>query len=62
MTTREELRLNTGVERVIALPRNVRRFGVTTLINHISEPDNREARENGVKIRLARWAQWGDLA
>lgn len=62
LTTREERRLNIAVARVMALPRDMRRFGVTVLIKHISEPDNREARENGVKIRLARWAQGGDLA
>lgn len=62
LSTREELRLNTGIDRVMALPPEERRHGITVLLGHISEPDTAEVRENGVKIRLKRWAKGGDLA
>lgn len=62
LSTRESLRLNTGIDRVMALPTEQRRFGISVLLGHISEPDTAEARENGVKIRLKRWAQGGDQA
>lgn len=62
LSERREKMLNDGINRVMKLPKELRAFGVTKLLENISEPSTAEAREDGLKIRLAKWAQGGDLA
>lgn len=61
LTPRDEQRLSMAVDRVMYVlkPEN-RVYGVTRLLENLSEPASNEAQENGLHIRLAKWAQGGD--
>ena len=62
LTERDELRLSKGVDRVMyeLRPEN-RVYGVTRLLENLSEPANEESQANGLTIRLAKWAQGGEF-
>lgn len=61
LTTREEQRLNHAVDAVMRRPKEHRKYGITRVLENISEPSTNEARENGLKIRLAQWQQGGEF-
>ncbi|WP_210532025.1 VirB3 family type IV secretion system protein [Pantoea ananatis] len=61
-TERDEQRLYKAVDRVFFVlePKN-RVFGVTRLLENLSEPATQEAQENGLVIRLKKWAKGGEF-
>lgn len=61
LTPRDEKRLGLAVEAVMnGLPADERCFGITRLLENLPEPPTREAQENGLRIRLQKWAQGGE--
>ncbi|MCI4209726.1 VirB3 family type IV secretion system protein, partial [Dickeya dianthicola] len=42
-------------------PPELRRYGITRLLEVLPEPPTREARTNGLRIRLKQWAQGGEF-
>ncbi|RAH26331.1 VirB4 family type IV secretion/conjugal transfer ATPase [Pantoea agglomerans] len=61
ITERDDRRLSMAVDRVMyeLKPEN-RVYGITRMLENLSEPANVESQENGLHIRLAKWAQGGD--
>ncbi|MBS0847042.1 VirB4 family type IV secretion/conjugal transfer ATPase [Citrobacter sp. JGM124] len=60
---RDELRLSQAVDAVMqALPAEHRGFGITRLLENLTEPPTKEAQENGLRVRLSQWAQGGEYA
>lgn len=58
---RDELRLSKAVEAVmVGLPAEHRGFGISRLLENLTEPPTKEAQENGLKVRLSQWAQGGE--
>jgi type IV secretion system protein VirB4 len=61
LTPRDEKRLSAGVDAVmLGLPFEDRSFGITRLLENLPEPPTKEAQENGLRIRLQKWAQGGE--
>ena len=58
---RDELRLSQAVDAVMKeLPAEHRGFGITRLLENLTEPPTKEAQENGLRVRLSQWAQGGE--
>lgn len=58
---RDELRLSQAVDAVmLALPKEHRGFGITRLLENLTEPPTKEAQENGLRVRLSQWAIGGE--
>lgn len=58
---RDELRLSQAVDAVmLGLPEEHRGFGITRLLENLTEPPTKEAQENGLRVRLSQWAQGGE--
>ncbi|MCW2474525.1 MULTISPECIES: VirB3 family type IV secretion system protein [unclassified Symbiopectobacterium] len=59
---RDEQRISTAVETIMLdYPQAYRRFGITRLLEVLPEAPTREARTNGLRIRLKPWAQGGEF-
>ncbi|KGT87015.1 ATPase [Erwinia typographi] len=62
LTPRDEERLSHAVDAVmIGLPAEDRGYGITRLLENLTEPPTKEAQENGLRIRLSQWAQGGEF-
>lgn len=62
LTERDEQRLSTAVDHVMLdLPPEKRDFGITRILENLTEPPTREAQENGLRVRLQKWARGGEF-
>ncbi len=62
LSPREEIRLSQAVDAVmLELDPASRVYGISRLLENITEPPTPEAQENGLKIRLSQWAQGGEF-
>ncbi|GKW34545.1 ATPase [Pectobacterium carotovorum subsp. carotovorum] len=59
---RDEERISTAVDTIMLdYPPEYRRYGITRLLEVLPEPPTKEARTNGLRIRLKQWAQGGEF-
>lgn len=59
---RDEERISAGVNTIMLdYPPEYRRYGITRLLEVLPEPPTKEARTNGLRIRLKQWAQGGEF-
>ncbi|WP_392431330.1 VirB3 family type IV secretion system protein [Yersinia sp. HM-2024] len=59
---RDEERISTAVDTIMLdYPPQYRRYGITRLLEVLPEPPTKEARTNGLRIRLKQWAQGGEF-
>ncbi|WP_168403520.1 VirB3 family type IV secretion system protein [Erwinia amylovora] len=59
---RDKERISAAVDRIMLdYPPEYRRFGITRLLEVLPEPPTKEARTNGLRIRLKQWAQGGEF-
>ena len=59
---RDEERINAAVDTIMLdYPQEYRRFGITRLLEVLPEPPTKEARTNGLRIRLKQWAQGSEF-
>ncbi|MFE4110602.1 VirB3 family type IV secretion system protein [Kosakonia sp. YIM B13611] len=59
---RDEERISTAVDTIMLdYPAEYRRYGITRLLEVLPEPPTKEARTNGLRIRLKQWAQGGEF-
>ncbi|WP_226100890.1 VirB3 family type IV secretion system protein [Dickeya oryzae] len=62
LAPRDEARISTAVDTLMQdYPPELRRYGITRLLEVLPEPPTREARTNGLRIRLKQWAQGGEF-
>jgi type IV secretion system protein VirB4 len=61
LSSSEEVRINEAVEAVMAMPDEMRHHGISRLLEHLTQSATREARENGIMLRLSQWAQGGQF-
>lgn len=59
LTTREIEVISDAVEAVMALPLDIRSFGISRMLEHLMQSNNRDELENGLIIRLRQWAHGG---
>lgn len=59
LTTREIEVLSDAIEAVMAMPLEMRSYGISRMLEHLMQSNNREELENGLIIRLRQWAQGG---
>lgn len=63
LTDRDEERISNAVDAVmLGLPPEDRHHGITRMLENLSEPPTKEAQENGLRVRLKKWAQGGEYA
>jgi type IV secretion system protein VirB4 len=59
---RDEERISTAVDTIMLdYPPEYRRYGITRLLEVLPEPPTKDARTNGLRIRLKQWAQGGEF-
>jgi type IV secretion system protein VirB4 len=59
---RDEERISTAVDTIMQdYPPEYRRYGITRLLEVLPEPPTKDARTNGLRIRLKQWAQGGEF-
>ncbi|WP_413741643.1 VirB3 family type IV secretion system protein [Sodalis sp. RH15] len=59
---RDEERISTAVDTIMLdYPPEYRRCGITRLLEVLPEPPTKDARTNGLRIRLKQWAQGGEF-
>lgn len=59
---RDEERISAAVDTIMLdYPPEYRRFGITRLLEVLPEPPTKDARTNGLRIRLKQWAQGGEF-
>lgn len=59
---RDEERISAAVDTIMLdYPAEYRRYGITRLLEVLPEPPTKEARTNGLRIRLKQWAQGGEF-
>lgn len=59
---RDEERISQGVNTIMLdYPPEYRRYGITRLLEVLPEPPTKEARTNGLRIRLKQWAKGGEF-
>ncbi|AHJ75584.1 VirB4 family type IV secretion/conjugal transfer ATPase [Kosakonia sacchari] len=59
---RDEERISTAVDTIMLdYPSEYRRYGITRLLEVLPEPPTKEARANGLRIRLKQWARGGEF-
>ncbi len=59
---RDEERISAAVDTIMLdYPPEYRRYGITRLLEVLPEPPTKEARTNGLRIRLKQWAQGGEF-
>lgn len=59
---RDEERISQGVNTIMLdYPPEYRHHGITRLLEVLPEPPTKEARTNGLRIRLKQWAQGGEF-
>jgi len=59
---RDEERISTAVDIIMFdYPAEYRRYGITRLLEVLPEPPTKEARTNGLRIRLKQWAKGGEF-
>ncbi|MGP3592816.1 TraG/VirB4 family ATPase [Vagococcus sp. WN89Y] len=59
---RDEERISTAVDIIMLdYPAEYRRYGITRLLEVLPEPPTKEARTNGLRIRLKQWAKGGEF-
>lgn len=61
LNTRQAKQLHKAVDAVMDFPKESRINGVSRLLENINEPATKEARDNGLKIRLSQWAKGGEF-
>ncbi|SET71089.1 VirB3 family type IV secretion system protein [Kosakonia radicincitans] len=62
ITDRDELRLSKAVDRVMyELEPENRKFFISRVLENMSEPASKEAQENGLTVRLEKWARGGEF-
>lgn len=61
LTTRQAIQLSKAVDAVMKFEKKDRVYGVTRLLENINESATKEARDNGLKIRLSQWAKGGQF-
>ena len=58
LTERDEKRISSGVDHVMLdLPPEKRCYGITRILENLTEPLTKEAQENGLRVRLQRWSK-----
>lgn len=59
---RDEERISQGVNTIMLdYPPEYRHYGITRLLEVLPEPPTKEARTNGLRIRLKQWAKGGEF-
>lgn len=59
---RDEERISQAVNTIMLdYPAEYRKYGITRLLEVLPEPPTKEARTNGLRIRLKQWAQGGEF-
>lgn len=61
LSSREEIMLSDSVDAVMTMPDELRAYGITRLIEHMTEAATRDERENGMMIRLSQWSCQGQF-
>lgn len=61
ISPRDERRLSDAVNAVMNDEPQYRVYGITRMLENLPEPATKEARENGLSIRLSQWAQGGEF-
>lgn len=61
ISERQEKRLSHAVDAVMKDSVEYRCFGITRLREQLAEPATKEDQENGLDIRLSKWAEGGDF-
>ncbi|HHQ6539581.1 TPA: VirB3 family type IV secretion system protein [Serratia fonticola] len=56
ISSREETLINDAVNAVMDMPTELRQYGISRLLEHMTQAATREERENGIVIRLKQWA------
>lgn len=56
LSTREQSHISDAVNAVMAMPLDMREFGISRMIEHLTQSDTREEQENGIILRLQQWA------
>lgn len=57
LQTREKRQISDVVDAVMALPDELHQYGITRMLEHLTQGNTREEQENGIIIRLEQWAQ-----
>ncbi|HIF6613809.1 TPA: VirB4 family type IV secretion/conjugal transfer ATPase [Serratia marcescens] len=61
LTARQEIDLYQAVDDVMDLPRELRSYGITRVLETLNEPTTVQAQENGLRIRLSQWKKGADF-
>ncbi|GFV90244.1 type IV secretion system protein virB4 [Trichonephila clavipes] len=61
LTARQEIDLYQAVDDVMDLPRELRSYGITRVLETLNESTTVQAQENGLSIRLSQWKQGADF-
>lgn len=56
VNTREERLISDSVDDVLAMPVEYRAFGITRMMEHMTQSNDKEALENGILTRLEQWS------
>ena len=61
LTPRDEERISKAVDAVMLdLPASDRHHFISRVLENLTEPPTKEAQENGLRVRLQKWAQGGE--
>lgn len=61
ISSREEMLISEAVNAVMDMPKEMRQYGISRLLEHMTQAETRDERENGIMIRLKQWAHGAEF-
>lgn len=61
LSTRETLIMSDAVDAVMDMPDEMREYGISRMLEHLTQSNTRDEQENGIILRLQQWAHGASL-